>query len=67
MDGRRLPRRLLEEQAVSVIPGDAFGPSAAHYMRLGLAQEESRTEARLPTPARVLRQPRGRSAYCDSA
>jgi arginine:pyruvate transaminase len=30
--------RLLEEQAVSVIPGEAFGPSARNFVRLGLAQ-----------------------------
>jgi arginine:pyruvate transaminase len=41
MDGTAFAQRLLEEQAVSVIPGEAFGPSAARYIRLGLAQEES--------------------------
>lgn len=38
LDGRDFASRLLEEEAVSVIPGDAFGPSAAQFVRLGLAQ-----------------------------
>ncbi len=38
MDGREFAQRLLAEQAVSVIPGDAFGPSAHTFVRLGLAQ-----------------------------
>ena len=37
MDGRDFAARLLEEAGVSVIPGDAFGPSAADYVRIGLA------------------------------
>jgi arginine:pyruvate transaminase len=41
MDGRGFASRLLEEQAVSVIPGDAFGPSAEDFVRLGLAQDRS--------------------------
>jgi arginine:pyruvate transaminase len=28
--------RLLDEQAVSVLPADAFGPSAQGHLRLGL-------------------------------
>lgn len=39
MDGREFASRLLEEQAVSVIPGDAFGPSGRHFVRMGLAQD----------------------------
>jgi arginine:pyruvate transaminase len=38
LDGKAFADRLLEEQAVSVIPGDAFGPSAAQFVRLSLAQ-----------------------------
>jgi arginine:pyruvate transaminase len=38
MDGRQFANRLLTEQAVSVIPGDAFGPSTHNFVRLGLAQ-----------------------------
>lgn len=38
MDGRDFAHRLLAQQAVSVIPGDAFGPSAHNFVRLGLAQ-----------------------------
>jgi len=41
MDGRSFASRLLEDQAVSVIPGDAFGPSAEDFVRLGLAQDRS--------------------------
>ena len=39
MDGGEFARRLLEEQGVSVIPGEAFGPSTRDYVRIGLAQD----------------------------
>lgn len=39
MDGKEFANRLLEEQCVSVIPGIAFGPSAANFVRMGLAQD----------------------------
>ena len=38
MDGREFARRLLDAQLVSVVPGDAFGPSAGNCVRVGLAQ-----------------------------
>ena len=38
LDGRTFARELLEQQRVSVVPGDAFGPSAADFVRIGLAQ-----------------------------
>jgi len=38
MNGREFASRLLEQELVSVVPGDAFGPSASHCIRLGLAQ-----------------------------
>ena len=38
LDGRTFARELLEQQRVSVGPGDAFGPSAADFVRIGLAQ-----------------------------
>jgi arginine:pyruvate transaminase len=38
MDGREFARRLLESERVSVVPGDAFGPSARNCVRVGLAQ-----------------------------
>lgn len=41
MNGSEFARRLLEEQAVSVIPGDAFGPSAHDFVRIGLAQKRT--------------------------
>lgn len=41
MDGRQFANRLLTEQAVSVIPGDAFGPTTRNFVRLGLAQNRS--------------------------
>jgi arginine:pyruvate transaminase len=41
MDGTRFAHQLLEAQAVSVIPGEAFGPSARNYVRIGLAQNPS--------------------------
>ncbi len=41
MDGRQFAHRLLEEQGVSVIPGEAFGPSTRDYVRLGLAQNRA--------------------------
>jgi arginine:pyruvate transaminase len=41
LDGKRFADQLLEQQAVSVIPGDAFGQSARNFVRLGLAQNRS--------------------------
>ena len=38
MDGREFASRLLDAEKVSVVPGDAFGPSASHCVRIGLAQ-----------------------------
>lgn len=38
LDGRTFARELLERQQVSVVPGDAFGPSASDFVRIGLAQ-----------------------------
>ena len=38
MDGREFARRLLDSELVSVVPGDAFGPSARNCVRVGLAQ-----------------------------
>ena len=38
MDGREFASRLLDAEKVSVVPGDAFGPSAANCVRIGLAQ-----------------------------
>ena len=38
MDGREFARQLLDAERVSVVPGDAFGPSASKCVRLGLAQ-----------------------------
>ncbi|MFK7829236.1 MAG: pyridoxal phosphate-dependent aminotransferase [Congregibacter sp.] len=41
MDGKAFAERLLDAQGVSVIPGDAFGPSARNFVRLGLAQDRT--------------------------
>jgi arginine:pyruvate transaminase len=38
MSGREFASRLLDAEKVSVVPGDAFGDSAAHCIRIGLAQ-----------------------------
>lgn len=38
LDGRRFAELLLDRELVSVVPGDAFGPSAANCVRIGLAQ-----------------------------
>ncbi|MEM0954147.1 MAG: pyridoxal phosphate-dependent aminotransferase [Pseudomonadota bacterium] len=38
MNGRAFARRLLQSQLVSVVPGDAFGPTAHNCVRVGLAQ-----------------------------
>ncbi len=38
MDGREFARALLDAELVSVVPGDAFGPSARNCVRVGLAQ-----------------------------
>ncbi|MNG28788.1 Arginine--pyruvate transaminase AruH [compost metagenome] len=36
--------RLLEEHGVAVLAGDAFGPSAAGHLRLGLVMDSERLE-----------------------
>ncbi len=41
LDGRTFARELLEQQRVSVVPGDAFGPSASDFVRIGLAQNRT--------------------------
>jgi arginine:pyruvate transaminase len=56
MDGARFARRLLEDEAVSVIPGGAFGPSAQNFIRLGLAQR----------PTQLKRACRRLRDFCDS-
>ena len=38
MSGREFASRLLDAEQVSVVPGDAFGPSANNCVRIGLAQ-----------------------------
>lgn len=38
MSGREFAGRLLDAEKVSVVPGDAFGPSASSCVRIGLAQ-----------------------------
>jgi arginine:pyruvate transaminase len=38
MNGREFASRLLAAEKVSVVPGDAFGPTAAACVRIGLAQ-----------------------------
>jgi arginine:pyruvate transaminase len=38
MSGREFAGRLLDAERVSVVPGDAFGPSAVNCIRMGLAQ-----------------------------
>jgi len=41
LDGRAFATELLEQQRVSVVPGDAFGPSASAFVRMGLAQNRA--------------------------
>ncbi|MCZ6828055.1 MAG: aminotransferase class I/II-fold pyridoxal phosphate-dependent enzyme [Gammaproteobacteria bacterium] len=38
LSGRDFSSQLLDAEGVSVVPGDAFGPSAASCVRIGLAQ-----------------------------
>jgi arginine:pyruvate transaminase len=38
LSGRDFASQLLQAERVSVVPGDAFGPSAANCVRIGLAQ-----------------------------
>ena len=40
MSGREFAEQLLAAEQVSVVPGDAFGPSAEGFVRIGLAQNE---------------------------
>ena len=40
MDGREFASRLLDAERVSLVPGDAFGPSAQNCVRIGLAQPQ---------------------------
>ncbi len=42
LDAEAFSRRLLDEAGVSVMAGDAFGPSAAGHLRLSLAVDEAR-------------------------
>lgn len=53
--------RLLDEQDVSVLSGEAFGPSAAGFVRLSLTVEEARLAAACRRLARV-----AESARADS-
>lgn len=39
--GRAFARRLLEEEKIVVIPGEAFGPSGADWVRISYAQEDA--------------------------
>jgi arginine:pyruvate transaminase len=41
MDGKAFADRLLEDQGVSVIPGEAFGASTRDFVRIGLAQKRT--------------------------
>lgn len=50
--------RLLDEQSVSVLPADAFGPSAEGHLRLGLCSDQSMLRAacdRISTFAKSLK------------
>ena len=40
LSGREFSSRLLDAEGVSVVPGDAFGDSAANCVRIGLAQPQ---------------------------
>ena len=40
LSGREFAEQLLSAEQVSVVPGDAFGPSAAGFVRIGLAQNQ---------------------------
>ncbi len=42
LDGDAFAQRLLDAQGVSVLSGDAFGPSTRGYVRIGLTQTEER-------------------------
>jgi arginine:pyruvate transaminase len=42
LDGDAFAQRLLDAQGVSVLSGDAFGPSTRGYVRIGLTQTEDR-------------------------
>ncbi|MDN7140095.1 aminotransferase class I/II-fold pyridoxal phosphate-dependent enzyme [Pseudomonas sp. JQ170] len=44
MGAQAFAERLLEEHGVSVLAGDAFGPSAAGHLRLGLVLDSERLE-----------------------
>lgn len=41
LNGKQFAEQLLAQQGVSVIPGDAFGPSAVNFVRMGLAQNRA--------------------------
>jgi aspartate/methionine/tyrosine aminotransferase len=55
--GTAFARRLLDEEKIVVIPGEAFGEVAADWVRVSYAQEETRLLAALETIARMNRQP----------
>ncbi len=41
LDGERFARLLLEEAGVSLLPGESFGPSTRHWVRLSLSASEA--------------------------
>ena len=42
LSGDLFARRLLQEEDVSVLPGEGFGPSAAGHVRICVTTEEAR-------------------------
>ncbi len=42
LSGDAFARRLLEEEDVSVLPGEGFGPSAAGHVRICVTTDEAR-------------------------
>lgn len=45
--GKEFARRLLDEERIVVIPGEAFGPDAADWVRISYAEDDARLAAAL--------------------
>lgn len=55
ISGRQWAERLLREAQVAVMPGEAFGPSGANFVRLSIAVDDGRLREGLQRLSRQLR------------
>ena len=55
MSGDEFAMKLLEEEEVAMVPGDAFGPSGAGYLRASYATAYEKIEEALNRLERFMR------------